>query len=142
MISTDHRYGVFRPAVSPRWAAAASVAAGFGAVLLVGDEDGPVLCPFRLCTGGYCPACGSTRSFARFAGADPIGAFRTHPVAALLVVQVLVGLTFVLSRPQAAVDWLRPRLATLVWLNAGAAIVVWLLRMGLGQIPAPFGLGT
>ena len=45
--------------------------APFAAGAALGGVDGPRVCPFSLVTGAPCPLCGSTRSFALAAQADP-----------------------------------------------------------------------
>jgi len=68
------------------------VAVGYGvAALLLRNRRGPVLCPFRLITGGPCPVCGLTRAVGHALSGDvrcSRGQHRLGPVVAagLLVV--------------------------------------------------------
>lgn len=102
------------------------------------DEDGPVLCPFRRCTGGYCPGCGLTRSGGRLVRGDVVGSWQQHPFLVLGVVQAALVATL----------WrfgsgsLRARMQTLSgrFLKANLALLlgIWVIRLFDGSIPVPF----
>ena len=128
--------------LSPRVAVGLVASGGLGlaaSVDLVVD-DGPDLCPFRLCTGGYCPACGGTRAAARFVSGDIAGSFAQHPIVALLMIQALVAAGFILWRPERSLRWMNQRLGRFASAMGVLALAVWVARMAIGDIPAPFGL--
>jgi hypothetical protein len=117
--------------------AAASVglvaaAGGFG-------DDGPVLCPVRNLTGGYCPGCGLGRACGALANGDVSAALSYHPFAPLLLLQAVVIGGLLLFGSPAAGRWLWNRLAPLVVANGGALAALWVGRLLTGAIPAPFG---
>lgn len=117
------------------------IAAGAGLVALgvsASDDDGPILCPFRRCTSGYCPLCGATRSFGRLIRGDVVGAWVRHPFVVLLTLQVVVVGAVVAFRSSRN----RPRVSSIErrWFlvgNATLAIGLWLTRMMLGDVPHP-----
>lgn len=124
----------------PQWwtrALTAGGVVGAMAVVTAGDgDDGIVLCPFRVCTGGYCPGCGGTRAAGRLLRGDVVGAWQRHPFVVLLAAQlaILAGLyARASSRP-----WVRARWATFTIVNTGIMVAVWLLRLGLDDVPRPF----
>lgn len=102
-------------------------------------EDGPVLCPFRRCTGGYCPACGLTRSGGRLLRGDLAGSFQQHPYLVFGVLQaVIAAATWRLGSPSVR-RWMQSRAVTALVLNLSALTVLWAYRMAAGDIPVPFG---
>ena len=117
---------------------AAGALVGFVALSALSTEDGPVLCPFRRCSGGYCPGCGMTRSAGRLLQGDVAGSWAHHPYVVLALAQVAV----------AAAAWrlgsasLRGTMEKLVTpaLAVNLALVsgIWLSRLVDGSIPAPF----
>lgn len=104
-------------------------------------DDGPVLCPFRRCTGGYCPGCGATRAAGALARGDAAASWSHHPVVVLVAAQ-LIALVGVWSL---AGDTIRERVRRSVdriaMANAAALLAIWALRLATGAIPGPFGLG-
>ncbi len=107
------------------------VAAAALALVALGDDDGVILCPFRRCTGGYCPLCGGTRAGRRLLRLDLAGAWAAHPFVVLLVAQVPVV---------AAVAWFgqwRHQSNRFLLLNGVVATTIWILRLFNEQIPAP-----
>ncbi len=129
-------FAVTRSSRAGQWIPLVGVGAALGALTVI---DGPVLCPFRRCTGGYCPLCGATRSAATLARLDPVGALRLYPALPLLGFAV-----FLAVRP----GWLvgQQRVHRLLssdrlLLGIAAAIsVIWLVRMVVGDVPSPTGL--
>ena len=116
--------------------------AGGVAVFLVASvsassDDGIVLCPFRRCTGGYCPGCGLTRSGGKLVRGDVVGAWHHHPFLLIGLAQLaLIGTLWASgSRLWSAVE---QRLGTLLLANVAVLVAIWLLRMALGDLPAPF----
>ncbi|MCP5028157.1 MAG: DUF2752 domain-containing protein [Actinomycetia bacterium] len=101
------------------------------------DDDGPVLCPTRALTGGYCPGCGMTRATGRAMGGDWGGAWRLHPAVFLLLAQL--GLVVMaVARGGTWSDRLRRHLPSLLFANLGIFIALWAFRLTQGQIPAPW----
>lgn len=122
-------------------------AAALGAGLLASGGHGPVLCPFRLATGGYCPACGMTRAVGRLARGDLAGSWRLHPFLLLILGQVaLAGLAWAvleLRRRRSGVPnrvpvLLRRRAGALQLVNGGLLLALWAIRLATHAIPAPF----
>ncbi len=111
------------------------VVAAVVAAALTGDgtENGPVLCPFRRCTGAYCPGCGGTRAVGRLLRGDLVGAWHQHPYVVLLAVQsVILGGAWFTNAGQ--------RMVRRVWfpvliLNVAAMIAIWMFRLAIGDIP-------
>lgn len=118
---------------APRLAAVGALAAT--AVATAGADDGVVLCPFRLCTGAYCPGCGATRATNRLVRGDVGAAWAHHPAIVLLAAQLaLIGAILLVRRqdPRTLPRWL---VVGCVSANALAMIVIWAVRMGSGAIP-------
>lgn len=114
--------------------------AGLAFLLLAffSSEDGPVLCPFRRCTGGYCPGCGMTRSGGRLLRGDLAGSWEHHPFLVLAATQLAVlGALFTIGTStvrRRLKSWWRP----IAYANIGLIFAIWLARLVEGAIPAPF----
>ncbi len=115
-----------------RWATGFVLLGGLAGVAALTGDDGPVLCPFRVCTGMACPGCGLTRAVAHAARGDLAGSIRLHPLALPLV--ALLAAAFVLRRSsvhrQRLDRWFAPT-AIAVGL---AMVAVWLVRWRLGLL--------
>ena len=117
----------------------ALAAAGIFAVLsALSTDDGPVLCPLRRCTGGYCPACGLTRSGGRLLRGDAAGSWQQHPYLLLALAQIgVLGAAWRFGSAS-----LRRRLMAsgrpLLAVNAAVLAIIWVTRMVGGAIPVPF----
>lgn len=110
----------------------------FGVLAALSNDDGPVLCPLRRCSGGYCPACGLTRSGGRLLRGDVAGSWAQHPFLLVAMAQVaaigaLWGLGSTALRRR-LVSLGRPALAV----NGGIMAFIWIVRMADGSIPVPF----
>ena len=116
------------------------VAAGavFALLAALSTDDGPVLCVFRRCTGGYCPGCGLTRSGGRLLRGDVAGSIEQHPYLILGVSQVAVLAAVWRLGSEIVRDRLRRWSRPLLYANGAAIIVVWLVRLAAGSIPVPF----
>jgi hypothetical protein len=68
-------------------------------------EDGPVVCPFRLLTGLYCPFCGMTRSFVYTLHGHVGDAFAAHLFGPALV---LLAAVWAVSGRRSAGTWSDP----------------------------------
>lgn len=119
-----------------RWAVLGAAAAATALVATAGSDDGPVLCPFRRCTGGYCPGCGVSRGANRLVRGDLLGAWQWHPWVIVAAAQlVVIGGVLV---PRGAPDRraLVRRMATpLLVVNAATMLVIWVVRLSAGAIP-------
>ncbi len=128
-----------QPLTDSRWFRPALGLAGLLALgLSASGEEGPVLCPFRICTGGYCPGCGFTRSTGALIRGDVAGSWRHHPYLLLVAVQaaVLVTVWSIVADPVRAK--LRNAAQPLLIANAILVATIWIVRILSGQIPAPF----
>jgi hypothetical protein len=115
---------------------AAALVVGALVLFVSGDDDGVIMCPFRRCTGGYCPLCGTTRSVSSLARFDPQTAWSGHPMVVLALMQLIaVGALRLSGRTLSQV--LRQRI---LLGNALLAVVVWGIRLAAGYVPAPNGL--
>lgn len=110
--------------------------AAFGVAILVGAENGPTLCVFRRCTGGYCPGCGASRSAGALLRGDLGRAWHHHPWVVVAAAQVIaVSGLVVLGVGVARERLLRPLLLA----NVALGVTIWLVRLTLGLVPVPFG---
>ncbi len=98
----------------------------------LGSGTGPVLCPFRLCTGQACPACGLTRATVQLLSGDFAASWRLHPLAGLLMVQVALVAALQLGVGGRA-RWNRASGPVLA-VNAIVFGGVWVLRWRLGLL--------
>lgn len=122
-------YAVTQPSRRATWLPLAGIGAALGALTVL---DGPVLCPFRRCTGGYCPLCGATRSAASLARLDPVGALRLYPALPLLAFAV-----FLAVRPR----WLGQQRSDRLLIGIAVAVsAIWVVRLLVGDVPTPTGL--
>lgn len=115
-----------------RWVTGFVLLGGLVGVAALTGDDGPVLCPFRVCTGMACPGCGLTRAVAHAARGDLAGSIRLHPLALPLV--ALLAVAFVLRRSpvhrQRLDRWFAP-----IAITVGLAMVAaWLVRWRLGLL--------
>lgn len=102
------------------------------AATLTSQIGGPTLCPLRLCTDHACPGCGLTRGVGAAVRGDLALAWRFHPLAVLIAVQVTV-LWAVMAFGSLPDRWQR-RLPIVVATNALLLIGVWLVRWKLGLL--------
>ena len=95
-----------------------------------------VLCPFRRCTGGYCPGCGATRSANRLLHGDLAGSWAQHPwvVLAALQLAVLAGVLAVVD-PTRRADRLRRGALPLLVANCTLMTGIWVVRLSTDSIP-------
>ena len=111
---------------------------GFAALVALSDEEGPVLCPFRRTTDGYCPFCGLTRSGWRLIRGDVVGSLQYHPYLVVAVAQVvtLVAVWTVATEKlkRRILSWAIPALI----INSVGLTGVWIYRLIDGSVPIPF----
>jgi hypothetical protein len=111
---------------------------GLGVASLVSSlfaTEGPILCPFRRCTGGYCPGCGGTRAAIALVRGDVSQAWALHPWVVLLAVQSMVMSVAALAGSRSVVA---PLVRPLVMFNIVIGVMIWATRIGVGAIPPPF----
>ncbi len=110
----------------------------FAVLAALSTEDGPVLCPIRRCSGGYCPACGMTRSGGRLLRGDLAGSWQQHPYLLILAPQVVLAAVLFASGVFGRLA--RPgRMARIALAgNAAVMLAIWVARMSNGSIPIPF----
>ncbi|MFW2381799.1 MAG: DUF2752 domain-containing protein [Acidimicrobiales bacterium] len=98
-------------------------------------EDGPVLCPFRRCTGGYCPGCGGSRAGVALLRGNVTMAWALHPWTVLICVQLcVIGVASPIVPKSALVRMIRP----FVVFNSVIGVAIWVARLATGSIPLPF----
>ena len=120
--------------------ALAPVAAGLAVagtlVAAAGSDDGVALCPFRWCTGGYCPGCGATRAANRLAHGDLQSSWSHHPWVLLAMAQVVVVAVVAAGLASTRRRRLLRRIAIpLVVANTALLIGIWVVRLSAGSIP-------
>ncbi len=108
-------------------ASALPLAIGSVALLLFSSDEGPVLCPWRRCTGGYCPLCGATRSVGSLTRLDFAESFRRFPALALLALVAVMQLW-----PAKMSSQFQNRFLIAI---AGLVTAIWIARLSLGEIP-------
>lgn len=126
-----------RPTRAGALAPAAAGALTVGALVLAADrDDGVVLCPFRRCTGGYCPGCGATRAANRLVRGDVGAGWANHPWVVLAAVQVVVfGAVLAVTAPGARPVRARRSALPLLVANTVLLLAIWLVRRSTGAIP-------
>ncbi|MFT7474421.1 MAG: hypothetical protein ACI81L_001346 [Verrucomicrobiales bacterium] len=134
------------PEVRSAWVASkrAVPALGLAGVCLaaafteVASEEGQVLCPYRLVTGGWCPGCGCTRALGALMHGDLRGSLLLNPWTVLVLAQVAFMATWILGAPEAARSWWRRNDYSVLKINMAVAGIIWIARLAAGVIPLPF----
>lgn len=101
-------------------------------------EEGQVLCPYRLLTGGWCPGCGCTRALKALVRGDVRDSLAMNPWTLVLFVQALVVSVALLVVPERTVTWVRKHRVNIGIFNIVIGVGAWVVRTGLGVIPLPF----
>lgn len=104
-----------------------------------GADDGIVLCPYRLATGGWCPGCGCTRALGALIRGDVSASFTYNPWSMLLLAQASVIAGWVVLSPECVKAWWKRRSIALITVNIVGAVAIWIPRLATGVIPLPFG---
>lgn len=141
----DHEISTHASPSGFRWLVASPVRVGLlvvAAVLAVdagGTDDGPGVCVFRRCTGGYCPGCGMTRSARHLTRGQVGAAWQDHPFLVLAAVQAVIAAAVygLFRRIGATVNWNRA-LVVLGIVNVVLIIGIWIVRLVDGSIPRFF----
>lgn len=116
--------------------AAPFLAIGLLAVLSPSD-DGPTICPFALCTGSACPGCGMTRAASSLIRGDIGAAMVFHPLVILIALQATGAWIWYVLRRKNRVGPMSQRTLTIILATTGVALVlVWIVRLALGSLPA------
>lgn len=124
--------------VRARWVAGAAAFAVLG-LASSQDSEGVVLCPFRRCTGGYCPGCGMTRATGALLRGGVTASWRQHPFLVLALAQLVVLSAWMVVGGERARNHLRGWQSQLLLANAVALLAIWVVRLSIGSIPVPFG---
>jgi len=134
-----HSY--FRTAANNRTVPAITLAGicAVAALTEVGAEDGQVLCPYRLATGGWCPGCGCTRALGALVRGDVAASFAYNPWMMLVLAQASLLTGWVLAAPEAAKAWWSHRNKPVLAANLAIGLAIWAVRLTSGVIPLPFG---
>lgn len=98
-------------------------------------DDGVVLCPFRRCTGGYCPGCGATRAANRLVRGDLRASWSHHPWVVLVAAQIVAAAFVLAFIPATRRVGLRRAAIPLMAVNAVLVIAIWIARLSTGSIP-------
>lgn len=101
-------------------------------------EEGQVLCPYRLLTGGWCPGCGCTRALKALVRGEVRDSLAMNPWTLVIFVQALVVSVALLVTPERTVAWVRQHRVAVGVFNIVVGVTVWAVRIGLGVIPLPF----
>lgn len=96
-------------------------------------DDGPVVCGFRLCTGGYCPGCGGSRAAVALLRGDAVGAWHHHPWVVLIALQIAA-----LAAARAVSGRASFPLRAVLYANLVLGLAIWMHRLASGAIPTPF----
>lgn len=101
-------------------------------------DDGPVLCPYRVCTGGYCPGCGLTRAGGHLLRGQVAQSWSQHPYLILMVVQApLIGLAWITGAFKRKTG-LFGTTSKVVIVNVALLVGIWIFRLATNDIPLPF----
>ena len=103
-----------------------------------GADDGQVLCPYRLATGGWCPACGCTRALGAVIRGDLAGSVAYNPWSMLLLAQATVITSWIFAAPEAAKAWWKKHNGQVLAINLAVAAIIWAVRLIWGVVPLPF----
>lgn len=141
----DHEGSTSAQPTGLRWILASPVriaVLAVAAVLVVdagGTDDGPGLCVFRRCTGGYCPGCGMTRSARHLTRGQLGAAWQDHPFLVFAAAQAVAAAAVygVVRWVGAAISWSRI-LVALGIVNLVLLIGIWVVRLVDGSIPRFF----
>lgn len=101
-------------------------------------DEGQVLCPYRLLTGGWCPGCGCTRALKALVRGDVRDSLAMNPWTIVLFVQALVVSVALLIVPERTVAWVKRHSVAVGLFNIAFGVGAWALRTWLGVIPHPF----
>jgi hypothetical protein len=125
-----------RYAIAGRWPAVATTFAVGALIFTAAGDDGFVLCPYRRCTGGYCPGCGGTRAVRNLAQGNISGAWTHNPWVVLMAVQaVVVGVALAFVAAPRRGPRRRAIAMPLLAINTVMLIAIWIVRLHNDAIP-------
>lgn len=101
-------------------------------------EEGQVLCPYRLITGGWCPGCGCTRALKALVRGEVRESIAMNPWTLVIFVQALIASVALLVLPERTISWIRQHRVGVGIFNIVFGVAVWVARLGTGVIPLPF----
>jgi len=113
-------------------------ACALAALTPLSDDDGLVLCPYRIMTGGWCPACGCTRALGAAVRGDLASAVSFNPLTLLLAAQMAAISAWFLAATDTASAWWKRNDWTVLRANLVIAVALWVGRLAVGEIPLPF----
>ncbi len=119
-------------------AAALAGACALAALSPVGDDEGQVLCPYRLATGGWCPGCGCTRALSAVVRGDVNMSLALNPWTLVLLAQAVVLAGWFAALPDRASQWWSRNDTKLLAVNLVVGVSIWVTRLALDDIPLPF----
>ena len=119
-------------------AVALAGACALAALSPVGADEGQVLCPYRLATGGWCPGCGCTRALSAAMRADIGASIALNPLTLLILAQATLISGWFLATPTSARSWWQRNDTRVLQVNLVLAALLWIMRMSTGAIPLPF----
>ena len=124
------------PLTAPTTRRVGALTIGAVVVATATSDDEVVLCPFRCCTGGYCPGCGATRAARRLLGGDVGASWSQHPWVALAVVQatLLAAVAATVARRD-PIGFVRRVATPIAVVNVALMLVIWVIRLRDGSIP-------
>ena len=129
------------PWVGPRRAVPAVALAGVctaAAFTPVAADEGQVLCPYRMATGGWCPGCGCTRALRALVRVDVSTALQMNPWLLVIFAQAVAITSWIAVSPERALAWWARHDTRMLQGNLSLGVAIWFTRMGTGDIPTPF----
>lgn len=126
--------------IGPRRALPAVALAGacaLAALSPVGDDEGQVLCPYRLATGGWCPGCGCTRALSAVVRGDVGASLSLNPWTLVLLAQAVVMAGWFAAAPERMRAWWARNDTTVLTINLVVGLGIWITRLATGAIPLP-----
>lgn len=118
------------------WPLATGVIGMVLAVAIQPTDDGFTVCPFAIITQKACPGCGLTRGITSLAGGELLSAWRYHPLAWLVALEVVFVYGWWVATRAGLVrrSIVRPLTAVLA-ATAVAMVAVWIARWTGGTLP-------
>ena len=114
------------------------VCAGAALLPAAAADEGQILCPYRLATGGWCPGCGCTRALRSMMHVDLVAAFQLNPWMLLVFGQAVAIIGWITAQPNRALDWWGRYDTRVLQANIAVGLAIWATRLATGAIPSPF----
>ena len=119
-------------------AAGLAGACAVAALSPVGNDEGQVLCPYRLATGGWCPGCGCTRALSAVVRGDVVTSWALNPWTMILLSQAIIIASWFAAAPTQARTWWARYDTKILTANLMVGLAIWVTRLATGSIPLPF----